>query len=258
MTPASARIHGAPLARAARFAAGFAFAALAGCASVSPAPDYAAVLVAPDRLEADRAIDGRRKAQEMLTFIDARPGMRVLDVAAGAGYTTELMARSVAPNGVVYSQESPEVQERLVKDRYDQRAARPALKNATRLIRPYDDPLPAGVGDLDRITILFSYHDTAYMNVDRPKMNARLFAALKPGGQLIVADHSAKPGDGISVVRTLHRIEESVVRRELEAAGFRLVGSADFLRNPNDPRTAIVFRPQQPNDEFVLKFERPR
>jgi predicted methyltransferase len=74
---------------------------------------------------------------------------------------------------------------------------------------------------------------------------------------LIVADHSAKPGEGISVARTLHRIEESVVRQEIEAAGFKLVGEADFLRRPEDTRDFSVNRPTGPVDEFVLKFQKP-
>jgi predicted methyltransferase len=95
------------------------------------------------------------------------------------------------------------------------------------------------------------------MAVDRARMNRALFDALKPGGVLVVADHSAQPGAGISVVKTLHRIEESTLRREIEAAGFKLVAEADFLRNPGDLRDAIVFRPQTPVDEFVLKFVKP-
>jgi len=82
--------------------------------------------------------------------------------------------------------------------------------------------------------------------------------ALVPGGALVVADHSAQPGAGIGVVKSLHRIEESVLRRELEAAGFRLAAEADFLRNPDDLRDAVVFRAKIPVDEFVLKFVKPK
>jgi predicted methyltransferase len=95
------------------------------------------------------------------------------------------------------------------------------------------------------------------MPVDRAEMNRRMFAALKPGGFLVIADHSARPGDGTTVGNTLHRIEESTLRREIEAAGFKLVAEADFLRHPEDPRTAPVFRPQVPTDEFVLKYQKP-
>ena len=95
------------------------------------------------------------------------------------------------------------------------------------------------------------------MQVDRALMNRKMFAALKPGGFLIVADHSAKPGDGINVAKTLHRIEESTLRQEIEAAGFKLVAEADFLRNPEDPRDTRVFQPKIPVDEFVLKYQKP-
>ena len=113
------------------------------------------------------------------------------------------------------------------------------------------------VKGLDLITFFFAYHDITYMEVDRPTMNKKMFAALKPGGFLVIADHSAKAGAGISVAKTLHRIEESTVRQEIEAAGFKLVAEGDFLRHPEDPRDAAVFRPQVPTDEFVLKYQKP-
>jgi predicted methyltransferase len=68
------------------------------------------------------------------------------------------------------------------------------------------------------------------MPVERAEMNRKLYAALKPGGMLVIADHSAKPGAGTSVGKSLHRIEESALRREVEAAGFKLVAEGDFWR----------------------------
>src|SRR6202022_4187136 len=138
-------------------------------------------------------------------------------------------------------QESAAVMER-VKDRFDVRAQKPAMKNVVHVIRNYDDPIPPEVGGLDLITFFFAYHDVTYMPVDRAEMNKKMFAALKPGGFLVIADHSARPGDGITVANTLHRIEESTLRQEIEAAGFKLAGEADFLRHPEDPRDAKVFR----------------
>jgi predicted methyltransferase len=96
-----------------------------------------------------------------------------------------------------------------------------------------------------------------YMPVDRAVMNKKMLAALKPGGFLVIADHSARAGDGTTVGKTLHRIEESTLRKEIEAAGFKLADEADFLRHPEDPRDAAVFRPQVPVDEFVLKYQKP-
>jgi predicted methyltransferase len=144
-----------------------------------------------------------------------------------------------------------------VKDRFDIRAQKPDMKNVVHAIRNYDDPIPPEAGPLDLITFFFAYHDVTYMEADRAAMNKKMFAALKPGGFLVIADHSAKPGEGITVAKTLHRIEESVVRQEIEAAGFKLAGEADFLRHPEDPRDAAVFRPAVPVDEFVLKYQKP-
>ncbi len=212
---------------------------------------------APDRADADRQADQRRQPDKMLAFAGVKPGMKILDMEASAGYSTELLARTVGPAGTVYAQDSAAVIERFVKDKFDLRAQKPAMKNVVHVVRDFDDPIPPDVSGLDMITFFFAYHDITYMPVDRAAMNQKMLAALKPGGFLIVADHSAKPGEGISVAKTLHRIEESTLRQEIEASGFKLVAEGDFLRHPEDPRDAVVFRPQVPVDEFVLKYQKP-
>jgi predicted methyltransferase len=221
------------------------------------APDYAAIVAAPDRSDGDRQADARRQPAKLLAFTGARAGMKVLDMEANAGYSTELLARAVGPSGTVYAQDSAAVIEQFVKDKFDIRAQKPVMKNVVHIVRDFDDPVPSDVSNLDLITFFFAYHDVTYMEVDRAVMNRILFAALKPGGLLVIADHSAKPGDGTKVAKTLHRIEESTLRQEIEAAGFKLVTEADFLRHPEDPRDAKVFQPQVPVDEFVLKYQKP-
>jgi predicted methyltransferase len=221
------------------------------------APDYAAIIAAPDRTEADLQTDKRRDPVKLLAFTGARPGMQVLDMGAGGGYSTELMARAVAPGGVVYGQNPADLPERP-KSRFEARLKTPAGKNIVSLARPFDDPVPADARDLDLITFLFFYHDTTYMPVDRAEMNKKLFAALKPGGMLVIADHSAKESDGTSVGKSLHRIAESALRREVEAAGFKLVAEGDFWRHPEDARDFSIQPPSgKPVDEFVLKFQKP-
>jgi predicted methyltransferase len=227
-----------------------------GAAAQGGAPDYAAIIAASDRTDADRQTDKRRDPMLLLTFAAPRPGMKVLDMGAGGGYSTELMARAVAPNGVVYGQNAADLGERA-KTRFEARLNTPAGKNIVSLVRPYDDPVPAEARDLDLITFLFYYHDTTYMSVDRAEMNRKLYAALKPGGVLVIADHSARPGDGTSVGKTFHRIEESALRREVEAAGFKLVAQGDFWRHPEDTRDFSIQPPTRPVDEFVLKFQKP-
>src|ERR1700683_1695465 len=200
-------------------------------ATWAQAPDYSQLIAAPDRSSADRQADKRRDPLPFLAFAGVRPGMKVLDMGAGGGYSTELMARAVAPNGTVYGQNPADIFPKAMET-FEARMKTPAMKDAVADIRPFDDPVPPDVHDLDLITFLFYYHDTTYMNVDRIEMDRKLFAVLKPGGVLLIADHSALPGQGTSVGKTLHRIEEGTLRQEVDAAGFPLVAEGNFCRTP--------------------------
>lgn len=72
--------------------------------------------------------------------------------------------------------------------------------------------------------------------VDRAKLNKAVFAALKPGGVYGIVDHSAAARSGERDAETLHRIDEELVKTGVTAAGFKLDGESDVLRNPEDPR----------------------
>ncbi len=262
--------------------------AMCGCAANRAAPSLsseqiAAIVASPDRRAADRDTDVRRKPVELLTFIGVRPGMVALDVFAGGGYTTELIARSVGPTGRVYGQSAPPNPARAapaVPEGGDgsprpaappaprrttamllaERAQNPNAANIVAVLAPYDHPVPPEIAprSLDLVTLMFNYHDFGFMGVDRAAMNAALFAALKPGGIYVIADHAGRPGTGISESGTLHRVEEDFVIREVEAAGFRLADRGAFLRNPDDPRDRNTPEPPMPKDEFVLKFVKPK
>jgi predicted methyltransferase len=261
-----------PDARAARCLAAIAAASLmllAGCASSGPAASSAAplaatqidaVIASPDRRAADRTNDIRRKPAHMLAFIGARPGMTALDLSAGGGYTSELLARAAGPGGRVYAQVAPRnggapPSFATLSDR----AKNLGSGNIVPVLLPYDDLVAAEIPtrSLDLATLMFNYHDLGGMGVDRGAMNRAVFGALKPGGVYVIADHAGRPGTGMSEASTLHRIEADFVKREVEAAGFRLVGEADFLRNPADPRDRETPEGGQAKDEFVLKFLKP-
>ncbi len=255
----------------------------------------AEILASPDRSAADRTNDQRRKPADMLAFIAIAPGITALDLSAGGGYTTELLARSIGPSGAVYGRKPaaarpqpagtaprragrqcqsdrragcsvaapatppapPRPSPVALADRNEKmKAAGVAAAPITALSRPFEDPVPAELADgrFDLVTLMFNYHDLGFLGVDRAKMNAAAFKALKKGGFYVIADHSGRPGTGISESGTLHRIEEAFLREEVEAAGFKLVAEGNFLRNPNDPRDKNTPDPPQPKDEFVLKF----
>ena len=230
---------------------------IASAADVVVSPEIQAVVDSPDRSQADRETDKRRHPAELLAFSGVKPGMVVFEVGTGRGYTAELLARAVAPSGRVVAQNDPLIVEKFLKNQTDPRFAQPVMKNVQVVVRPFDDPIPPDAGPFDLITVIFEYHDTVWMGRDRAAMNKAFFDALRPGGHLVIADHAGNPGTGATQTDTLHRIEESVVRDELEAAGFRLAAEAQFLRNPDDPRDAPFFKATVPVDQFVLKYQRP-
>lgn len=220
--------------------------------SAISATTFDGVIANPVRSDQDRSMDASRHPAEFLAFTQVRPGMQVLDVSAGAGYTSQLLALAVGPTGMVWAQ-SPRPGATLTKRLADHPQA-----NLVVVTRPFDDPVPDNTPKLDLITLVLNYHDITYLPVDRAKMNAQLFAALKPGGRFIVIDHSGRKGTGISEGKTLHRIEESVVLDEVRKAGFVLDAEGDFLRNPADPRDEPSGEPKVPTDKFALRFVRPR
>jgi predicted methyltransferase len=227
-----------------------------------PSSPAAAVVDAPDRSEDDRALDAGRHPRETLAFFGVVPGMKVAELGAGRGYTAELLARAVGPSGTVYGQNSKWLLDRFAEKPWSERLAKPVMKNVVRLDRDFDDPFPPEVRDLDLVVCVLFYHDTVWLEVDRDKMNKAVFRVLKKGGVYGIVDHSAKTGAGTNEVKTLHRIEESVVRVEIERAGFRLRGEGSFLRNAGDARDwndspTAAGEKRGTSDRFVLAFEKP-
>jgi len=220
-------------------------------------PEIRAIVDSPDRSEDDRETDVRRHPAQMLTFFGVQPGMNVLDIGTGRGYTTELLARAVGPYGSVVAQNDSTISERFLKGATPSRFSKDVMKNVTYVVLPYGDPVPAGTSNLDLITVIFVYHDMEWLGIDRAAANRSFFKALKPGGHVVVVDHAGNRGTGASQSKTAHRIEESLVREEFATAGFELVDQAMFLRNPDDPRTESFRQATIPSDRFVLKFRKP-
>ncbi len=213
-----------------------------------PAEQYRALLADPIRTDRDRGMDASRRPVELLQFAQVRPGMQVLDVATGAGYTSQLLALAVGPSGKLWAQ-TPQPGAAL-KERM---AAHPQ-PNFVVTTRPFDDPVPPEAPPLDLVTLVLNYHDISYLPVDRDAMNRKIFAALKPGGRYVIVDHSALPGTGITAGKTLHRIEEAFLVAEVKRAGFVLDGENSSMRNPGDTREGSSNQATPPSDRFVLRF----
>jgi predicted methyltransferase len=219
---------------------------------------------ATDRTTADKNLDAGRQPEQMLAFFAIQPGMKVADLWAGTGYTTELLSRTVGSNGMVYSQNPPFPPEfQMVADAWAERLKNPALKNVTAVSKPFDaaDFLPAPPGSLDVVVTNMNYHDLVLRKIDRAKVNAAVFQALKSGGTYGIIDHSAKAGSGSNDVE-LHRIDEQFLISEVQKAGFTLVARSSALRHAEDDRTwsaspRVAGERRGTSDRFMLLFKKP-
>lgn len=223
-------------------------------------PDYSAALADPARPAADRERDAARKPAELLAFAQVTPGEQVGDFVMGGGYVTRLLAAAVGPAGRVYAFQPAEFI--AFKKQYgdDQAAVDAAYANVDAVAGPF--AAPAFPVPLDTIITVQNFHDLylkPFPAGTGDKASAALFAALKPGGTLIVVDHSAADGTGTTLSDSLHRIDKAAVVAALTKAGFTLDGESDLYKRADDPRTANVFDAaiRGKTDQFALRFRKP-
>lgn len=220
----------------------------------------------PDRLEFDLARDATRHPRRILEFFQVAPGMRVADVQAGNGYYTELLSRIVGPEGQVFAINSTITQRlygkfltsRLEREEFD-------ASNVVRIDEPELESGPLTAMELpeglDRVLLVRFYHDLGWMQVDREAFNQTVFESLAPGGVFGIVDHHAAEGRGMDDGGTLHRVEASLVKEELLAAGFVLEAESYVLNDPTDGHDFNIFADNQARrdrtDRFAYFFRKP-
>ena len=248
------------------FAFAVAFAALAPIAQAAEVPAYVAAAVADTaRPKEDTDRDAARHPAEIMALTGIKPGDRAVDIGPGkTGYYTRILSRIVGANGHVFAFNPSWVDAKFPKAK-EGLAALVAEGYAN--VEPVVQPMDAIHFDapLDLVFISQLYHDQHWQSVtstiDVAKMNKAIFAALKPGGVYFIIDHTALPGVTTpEQIDKLHRIDPAVVKAEVLAAGFVLEAESDILRNPADPKTALVFDPaiRGHTDQFVFKFRKPK
>ncbi|BBB09735.1 class I SAM-dependent methyltransferase [Sphingopyxis sp. EG6] len=224
------------------------------------ASDYTTVLADPARPAADRERDAARKPVELLAFAQIAPGEQVGDFVMGGGYVTRLLAAAVGPSGKVHAFQPAEFIAFRKQYGDDQAAVDAAYANVDAVAGPF--AAPAFAAPLDTIITVQNFHDLylkPFPEGTGDKASAALFAALKPGGTLVIVDHSAADGTGTTHADSLHRIDKAAVIAALTRAGFKLEAESDLYRLADDPRTTNVFDPaiRGKTDQFALRFRKP-
>jgi predicted methyltransferase len=214
-----------------------------------------------DRHRFDLPRDEHRKPYETFRFLGVQSGMTVMDVGAYAGYTTEMLAAAVGPDGKVYSQNTEQVYlnyaEGYYKRTMDERLASDRLPNVVLYIAEYDD---LGLeGELDMAFLGNLIHDFQYRDGEEVAsvFLASIRRALKPGGVLGIMDHVGLAGRDNA---KLHRIEPDQARELLRKAGFIIEAKSDLFANPQDDHSLMVYDEAiyRHTDRFLFKAVKPR
>jgi len=208
-----------------------------------------------------RASDARRHPAELVGLADLQPGQRVLDLIPGDGYWTRIFSKMVGPRGRVYAMWPRAYALEATGNVQQLRDLARTYPNVTTLVEP--TPLLTAPEPLDVVWTSDNYHDynDKFMGNPGPQALARAaYKVLKPGGLFIVIDHATAPGRGMQDTETLHRIDRATVIQQATAAGFRLAGESNALRNSKDPLNIPVFDPKIRfhTSQFALKFRKPR
>ena len=213
----------------------------------------------PARSLADRERDKSSKPNAVLNFIGLKPGMKVLDLFAGGGYYSELFSYAVGPDGQVISHTNAVYESSTGKEAAG-RFKDNRLSNVRRVVSEINN-LGLEESSLDMVLLVLVYHDIYFTADYWPKVNRDNFfrqirESLKPGGVLVVIDHSALANTGMSAAQDLHRIDEVFAKQDIESAGFAFDAASEVLRNSNDARTLSVFDEaiRRKTDRFVYRF----
>ena len=236
---------------------------LFGVGRAAAADAYDAAVAHAGRSAADLKRDALDHPADILRLAGIKAGMRVADVLAGDGYYSELASYVLGPKGKVlminnaafdHWSEGP-LQERLKSNR---------LANVEHQTLDLNH-MNLAPGSVDAVLLIKVYHDLYWLDTTNewPKIDTsgvldQLVRALKPGGVLLLVDHSAKPGSGTTVASSLHRIEESYALKDFESRGLKVAAKSDLLRRPDDARDQISYKGPAvgKTDRFVLVFRK--
>lgn len=225
---------------------------------------YAAAIASEKRTDADRASDAGRNPEAVLEFFGIQPGDVVLEMWAGGGYYTELLAHVVGESGKVVAHANTPILN-FAGEAHTNRHADNRLPN-TEVLLAENNELALEADSFDAATIILNYHDLYWSSeeygweqIDVPAFLAELYKGIKPGGTLGIVDHRAVSGSPAETGNTLHRIDSAIVIADLEGVGFVFDGESNVLANPEDDHTKNVFDPEirGKTDRYVLRFSKP-
>ena len=161
--------------------------------------------------------DEKLQIGRVMDILGISSGKNVADIGAGSGWFTVRAARRVGESGEVYAVDINPEAKRYVEER----AAKEKLGNVKTVLSQPDDPmLPKN--SVDAVLMLKTYHE-----VEKPIVLLRnLRPALRAGAKVGVIDRNGSAEN--------HGVDRGIVVKEAEAAGYKLAGKYDFVKDGMD------------------------
>lgn len=197
-------------------------------------------IAGPQRSQANKARDAARHPKETLLFFGLRADQKVIEIAPGGGWYTEILAPVLRESGELHAAHYPadgtDEQRKSRKNFEGKLKADPSLYGRVKLGTL---PLKAGFTDIavpggaDLVLTFRNVHN--WIEAGHLDETLKAFhAALKPGGVLGVEEHRAPPGTTLDQIKKNGYVPEAYVIEHAQAAGFELLGSSEINANPRD------------------------
>ena len=202
----------------------------------------AAALAGPHRLAVHEARDGSRHPVETLSFFGVTPTMTVIEVGAGGGYYTELLAPLLAARGR-YLVAGPAANGPADKMStvYGRRldlflGKSPELFGKTERLTIGAPPIKLGEdGKADLVIAMREMHNWQRRG-ELDAYLAGIHAALEPGGTFGVEQHRGVAGTKGEDTAESGYLSEDWVIGKVTGAGFALVAKSELNANPKDTK----------------------
>lgn len=188
------------------------------------------------RSEANRARNVYRHPVETLTFFGVRADSKVVEIAPGGGWYTEVLAPYLRDRGL-YVAALPASSARARKAFEDKFSLNRELYDKA-IIMPFGKPDALNIrpeGGADFVLTFRNVHNwIGSDSVDA--FFGSFFAALKPGGVLGLVEHRAKSGTTIAQSKDSGYVTEGYVIERAQAAGFKLDARSEINANSKDTK----------------------
>jgi len=170
----------------------------------------------------------KERPQAAIEALHLRSSDVVADIGAGTGYFSFRISPLVPEGKVLAVDIQPEMLELMDFVKREE-----TIDNVELILGTETDPnLP--INSVDVALMVDAYHEFTY---PREMMNG-LVTALKPGGRAVLAEYRRE--NPLIPIKTLHKMTQKQVKREMDAVGLKWVTTEEFL-------------PQQ----HLLFFEKP-